>query len=200
MKKLCTTIFIVILFLLGGCGNLLKTMVAHIRINNSESGFIAKGNAFTNFCLSKNMMNRQTAYEFSTVAAELLDLVVYDNNYYKITYDNTISEWDGLFQKNPSEAAPTCKELENKLPEITAKLQKNYISYARELGVARSEENRRIAESMSNFRVPNTPMPQMNFPNVNFSPEKSQTQNFLVNTKNGITQCRVTNGNFVFCL
>lgn len=80
MKKLCTTIFIATLFLLGGCGNLLKTMVAHIRIDNIESGFITKGNAFTNFCLSKNMMNRQTAYEFSAVAAELLDLVVYDND------------------------------------------------------------------------------------------------------------------------
>lgn len=179
---------------------MLKTMVANIRVDSTQTAYIAKGNAFTNFCLSKNMLNRQVAYEFSTVAAEFMDLVVFDIDYYKTTYENTILGANEEYQKSPAGAAPACYELEKDLPAIIVKLGSKYREYARELGVARSEENQRIAQSMSNFRVSNTPIPQMNFPNVQYSQEQSHTQNFLVNTKSGLTQCRVTKNNFVFCL
>lgn len=179
---------------------MLKTMVTHIRIDSTQTAFIAKGNAFTNFCLSKNMLNRQVAYEFSTVAAEFMDLVVFDNDYYKATYENTVSGVNEEYQKAPAGFAPACHELEKDLPTVIVKLGSKYREYARELGVARSEEIQRITQSMSNFRVPNTPIPQMNFPNVQYSEEQSHRQNFLVNTKSGLTQCRVTKNNFVFCL
>jgi|GEM_PF-5345761 len=199
-RKASIAIIIPVIFLLSGCQNMLKTMVAHIRIDNTETGFIAKGNAYTNFCLSKNLLDRQTGFEFSTVAVEMLDLVVFDNDYYKSTYENTVIGLDSEYQKNSNGAGPACSELEKTLPSVTAKLFNNYRDYAKELGIARSGENKRLAESMSNFRLTSTPIPQMNFPNVEYSQEKSKTQNFLINTKSGLTQCRVTNGNFVFCL
>ena len=200
MKKLQIMVLVASTFLLGGCQNMLKTMVAHIRIDKTEAAYIAQGNAYTNFCLSKNMLDRQTAYEFSTIAAEMLDLVVFDNDYYKTIYENTVSGVNEEYQKAPAGATQACQNLENRLPTVIAKLRSNYKDYARDLGVARSEENQRIAQTMSNFRVPNTPIPQMNFPNVQYTQEQSHTQNFLVNTKSGLTQCRVTKNNFVFCL
>lgn len=199
-KKISIAIVIPAMLLLSGCQNMLKTMVAHIRIDSKQTAFIAKGNAYTNFCMSKSLINRQTAYEFSTVAAELLDLVVFDNDFYKTSYENTIQEMNDGYLKSPDGAGPGCKGLEENLPKVTTELNDAYRKYAQELGVARSDENRRLAQTMSNFKLPSTPVPQMNFPNVNFSQEKSSTQNFLVNTKSGLTQCRVTNGNFVFCL
>ena len=175
-------------------------MVAHIRIDSTQTAFIAKGNAYTNFCLSKNMIDKQKAYEFSTIAAEMLDLVVFDIAFYKTTYENIVSAAMEEYQKAPAGAAPACRDLEIYLPKQTTELRLAYQNYARELGVARSEENQRIAQSMSNFRVPNNPIPQMNFPNVQYSQDQSHPQNFLVNTKSGLTQCRVTKNNFVFCL
>lgn len=179
---------------------MLKTMVSHIRIDSTQTAFIAKANAYTNFCLSKNMINRQTAYEFSTIAAEMLDLVVFDIDFYKTTYENTVSMVNEGYLKDIAGVVPFCQDVEKQLPRHITELQSTYQKWARELGVARSEENQRIAQSMSNFRAPNTPIPQMNFPNFQYSQEQSQTQNFLVNTKSGLTQCRVTKNNFVFCL
>ncbi|WP_423680484.1 hypothetical protein [Undibacterium sp. WLHG33] len=200
MKKLNLLAIVASIALLGGCQNMMKTMVAHIRIDSTQTAFIAKGNAYANFCLSKNMLNRQAAYEFSTIAAEMLDLVVFDNDFYKTTYENGVSGLNENYQKDPSGAAPACQELERNLPTVIANLSNVYRKYAQELGVARSEENQRLAQQMSNFRLPNTPIPQMSFPNVRYSQEQSKTQNFLVNSNSGLTQCRVTSNNFVFCL
>lgn len=146
------------------------------------------------------MLDRQTGYEFSTIAAEMLDLVVFDNDFYKTTYEDSVSGLSESYQKDPAGATPSCQELEKKLPSVIANLRNTYRKYAQELGVARSEENQRLAQSMGSFRLPNTPIPQMNFPNVRYSQEQSKTQNFLVNSKGGLTQCRVTTNNFVFCL
>jgi hypothetical protein len=200
MNKLKILALVASTLFLGGCQNMLKTMVAHIRINNTQTELIAKGNALTNFCMSKNLMNRQIAYDFSSIAAEMLDLVVFDNDHYKATYENIVSGVDEKYKKNSDAAVAECEKLEENLPSFTAELRTYYSKIAAELGVARSEENQRLAQSMSNFRLPSTPMPQMNFPNVGFSQKQSQSQNFLINSKSGLTTCRVTNSNFVFCL
>lgn len=200
MKKLSVVAFFASLFLLSGCQNMLKTMVSHIRIDKTQTAFIAKGNSYVNFCLSENAINKQAAYDFSTVAAEMLELVVFDNDFYKNTYEDNIASTYAEKQNNPSSVEPSCRQLEEKLPEITANLRTAYRSYTRQLGVSRSQEYQKLAESMANFRPQNTPLPQMTFPNINYSQEKSKTQNFLINTGSGLTQCRVTNGNFVFCL
>jgi hypothetical protein len=200
MKKQYLLIALPVIFLLGGCQNMMKTMFTHIRIDNFETAAIAKANAATNFCLSKSMLDRKNAYEFSTVAAEFLELVVFDNEFYKTTYERNVSMFDGFNKNDPAGSAPACQQLETELPAMTAKLLSNYRSYAQQLGAARSEESRRLAESLSNFRLPNTPAPQMNFPSIGYSKEPSPSQHFLVNTKDGLTQCKVTKSNFVFCL
>lgn len=179
---------------------MLKTMVAHISIDKSETAYIAKGNAYTNFCLSKKMLNKQSAYEFSTVAAEYLDLVVFDNDFYKNTYENEVVKLDADFVRGPAEAARACRDLGEHLPSVTDKLLSKYRSYAKELGVARSQENQRIAESMSSFRAPNAPVPQMTFPSASV-PQEPKTQSFLINSgSGGLTQCKVVNNSYVFCL
>jgi hypothetical protein len=203
MKKINILVLVASTLLLGGCQNMLKTMVAHIRISNTQTEFIANGNAYTNFCMSKNLIDRQTAHEFSTVAAEMLDLVVFDNDRYKSTYENAVLAMDANYKRDSAGAAPTCEKIEGDMPKVIADLRTAYNKYAGEPGVARSEENKQLAQSMSNFQLPSTPMPQipqMNFPNVGYSQLQSPSQNFLVNTKSGITQCRVTRNNFVFCL
>jgi hypothetical protein len=204
MKKSTVLALVASTLLLGGCQNMLKTMVAHIRIDNEEAAFIARANAYTNFCLSKNMVNKQTAYDFSTTAAELLDLVVFDNDFYKATYERAVSDVAERDRRNSAEAGPECEKLDKNLPTVTAKLRSNYRGYAKELGVARSEENQRLAQQMSSFKLPNTPTPQisppMSFPNIGYAQQQPQAQNFLINSKSGLTQCRVTKNNFVFCL
>lgn len=203
MNKLNLLALVASTFLLGGCQNMLKTMVAHITISKHDTAFVANGNAATNFCLSKNMIDKQIAYDFSITAEEFLGLVVFDNNFYKTTYENSVSELYGLNLKEPSGAAQMCEQLKERLPAIIANLRRDYNSYARELGVARSEENQRLAQQMANFRaptMPNIPAPQTNFPNFGYSQEQSKTQTYLINTNSGINQCRVTKNNFVFCM
>lgn len=205
MKKLSILAVIASTIFVGGCQNFSKTIFAHIKIDNSESGFIAQGNAYTNFCLSNNMIDRQLAYDFSTAAAEMLNLVVFDNKFYKTTYDKSLMEINEDFTRNSAQAAASaCSDLQKHLPTVTENLRKKYHYYARELGIARSEENKRLTQQLSNFNSSATKIPQtqvpMNFPNVEYGQKQPQTQNFLINTKNGITQCRVTKSNFVFCL
>lgn len=193
------------LFALAGCQNMMKTMGTHIRIDNSQTAFVAKGNAFTNFCLSKNLINRATAYDFSLAASDYLDLVVFDNDIYKSTYDTTVQGVNAEYAANPASGAPNCSQLESKLPTITTDLRNAYAKFARELSVARTEDNYRWAQQMANFRLPATPMPQLQapqvpFPNRSYSSTPSPTQNILIQTGSGIAQCRVTSNNFVFCI
>jgi len=91
MKKLNFVALVLSTFLLGACQNALKTMGAHIRIDNNRTFEIAKANAYTNVCLSENMVNRQHAYEFSTIAAVTLDQVVFDQDFYKTSYENNFA-------------------------------------------------------------------------------------------------------------
>jgi hypothetical protein len=203
MKKLTLLFVGACTLTLAGCQNLSKTMFTHIRIDNMQTTWIAKGNAATNFCLSKNAINRQSAFDFSTTAAEFLDLVVFDNDFYKSTYEAAISEANSEHERNPNGTAASCKSFSDMLPGLTAQVTNAYRNYAQQLGVARSEEYQRLAQSMRNFQVPNTPIPQVSqpsFPNFNYTQEQSRSFNVLVNSTSGITQCRVTKSSFVFCL
>lgn len=187
--------------LLSGCQNMLKTMVAHITISDEETASLAKKNAAVNYCLSRQLLNKQNAYEFANIATNYLDLVVFDKDFYKNTYENAYAEIDVQMKREPGGAPSGCKFVEEKVPEMTANLTANYRSYQRELGVARSQENRELAQMMSNFRMPSTPMPAMAAPAGPFSTQPSRPQNILIHTPNGgMTNCRVTSSNFVFCL
>ncbi len=196
IKILANTIVCLSGLILSGCGgNLLKTMVAHTTIDNKAVYEIARANAATNVCVAEKAVDRQRAYEFSTMAAQFLDLVVFDQSYYKQVYDQQLeSLWAA---RNSSD----CGKLEGELPRMTTYLHDNYNRIAANLGQRRAEENRQIMESMSNFRSTATySSPQPQFPPLQFRPEQPATQNYLVNTRRGLVQCRVTNNSYVFCL
>lgn len=76
--KLLTAVGAVVL--MSGCANALKTMVAHTTIDNRAVYFLARANAGVNVCLAEKAIDRQRAYEFSTIAAQFLDLVVFDES------------------------------------------------------------------------------------------------------------------------
>jgi hypothetical protein len=203
MKKLTLFCLSAAALSLTGCQNLSKTMFTHITIDNMQTAWLAQGNAFTNFCLSKNAVDRQVAFDFSTVTAAMLDLVVFNNDFYKSTYESTIAGLNSEHERNPAATPAGCRSFSDKLPSVTAQVTDTYRNYAQQLGAARSEEYQRLAQSMRNSQVPSTPMPQVvqpSFPNFNYTQEQSQSFNVLVNSKSGITQCRVTKNNFVFCL
>ena len=198
MKTLYVAALLLLSSFLGGCQNMMKTMVAHITIEDRATYNIAKTNAYTNVCLSDKMMDRQRAFEFSTMAAQFLDLVVFNNDLYKKTYESNLESAYQLSKRGA--ISGECKTLENDLPKVTEYLHENYNSIAQRLGKLRAEENRQIAQSLSNFRLATTPIYQTSFPQFEYTQEQPRTQTYLVNTKSGLTQCRVTNNNFVFCL
>lgn len=177
---------------------MLKTMVAHSTMDKEGTYHIARLNAYTNVCLSDKMMDRQRAFEFSTIAAQFLDLVVFDNDVYKKAYEGNLDA--ALATSKQGANVNECTSLNSELPQITTALRDRYNSIAQRLGKLRAEENRQIAQSLSNFRLASTPIYQTSFPQFEYTQEQSRTQTYLVNTKSGLTQCRVTNNNFVFCL
>ena len=198
MKKLKLLLIALSIILLGGCQNFLKTMVAHIPIDNYHTLQMARANATTNVCLSDNLLNRQNAYEFSVISAMMLDLVVFDNKFYKASYESTLlSELESSKRKYNVE---TCSALDRDLPEMTATLRTTYNNFAQRLSVARAEENRQMAESMRNYRLAGSQNYNMDFPKFSYTQEQPKTQHFLVNTSSGLSQCRVTNNSYVFCM
>jgi hypothetical protein len=198
MKTLYVAALLLLSSFLGGCQNMMKTMVAHTTLDNAATSDLAKLNAYTNVCLSDKMMDRQSAYEFSTIAAQFLDLVVFDNGVYKKAYEGNLDA--ALATSKRGANVNECTSLNRDLPQITTTLRGSYNSIAQRLGRMRAEENRQIAQSLSNFRLATTPIYQPSFPQFEYTQEQSRTQTYLVNTKSGLTQCRVTNNNFVFCL
>lgn len=181
--------------LLVGCQNALKTMVAHTTIDNKTVYQVAKANAGVNVCLADKLVDRERAFEFSTIAAQLLDLVVFDENYYKQIYEEQLTALSrGGFGN--------CKSLDDELPRMTAFMHQNYDRIAAGLGRMRAEENRQIMQSINNFRAgAASSYPQVAaFPPLQYRQEQPATQNYLVNTRRGLVQCRVTNNSYVFCL
>lgn len=180
--------------LLAGCQNAMKTMVAHTTIDNKAVHAIARANAGVNVCLADKSIDREHAFEFSTMAARFLDLVVFDEDYYKQTYEAQLA---AIGPTSPG----VCKSLDDELPKMTAFLNENYDRIATRLGRLRAEENRQILQSISNFRGSGISVnPQLAFPPLQYRQEQPATQNYLVNTRKGLVQCRVTNNSYVFCL
>lgn len=196
MKKTPGAVFLILL--LAGCGNLMKTMVAHHRLDEKQVLFIAKANAATNVCMSEKALDKSHAYEFSSIAAQVLDLTVFDQDFYKLWYEEFLRAI--YAEKNSGKIASSCAELNRELPNLTSGLRAFHQNIARELGVARARENSDIAAAMGNFRRNSTVAYQPTFPAIQYKNELPKSQNFLIRTDSGLTQCRVTSSNFVFCL
>lgn len=181
--------------LVAGCQNALKTMVAHTTIDNKAVNAIATTNAKVNVCLSEKSIDKDRAFEFSTIAAQFLDLVVFDESYYKQVYEAQLA---GM----PQNGFYVCGALNDELPKATLFLRENYNSIAARLGRMRAEENRQIMQSLSNFRASaaSSSYSPAAFPPLQYRQEQPATQTYLVNTRRGLVQCRSTNSSYVFCL
>lgn len=194
MKRLQVTTVVCLAFLVSGCANALKTMVAHSTIDDKAVHGLATANAGVNICLAEKSVDTARAFEFSTIAAQFLDLVVFDESDYKRVYEQQL-------MAAAKSSSTMCSSLNSELPRMTAFLRENYNRIAAQLGRMRAEENRQIAESISSFRSGATHgSPQVQFPPLQFRQEQPATQNYLVNTRRGLVQCKVTNNSYVFCL
>lgn len=200
MKQLKLLTVLVIAFFLGGCENMLKTMVAHYTITDSATRLLAGVNAAINVCLADKKMDPAQAYNFSALAADYLDMVVFDSGVYKSAY---ASAFDGAYgMRNTAQFDADCAAGNSALPAVTAKLQQQYAYAASQLNIARASESAAFAQTASNFGKGGAPAFVPTYPpNIQFSSaEEQKTKAYLVNTGSGLKQCRVTKSSYVFCI
>ena len=184
--------------LVTGCTNLMETMFFHYTLSDGFAKQIAQANAGVNFCLAQNSIDKNLAYAFSNVSAQILDITVLDRTLYKERYEQFLGEIERRDQ-----AATDCAELNTLLPRFTQSLMSSYADIANQLRVGRAQEQQQMASMMSNF---GSNWAQQNYamtyswPRVNYVEKQSEPTNYLVNTSKGLVQCRTTNKNYVFCM
>ncbi len=173
-------------------------MFTHYTLSDTQVFEIAKTNAATNICLSEKMVDASKAHGLANVMAQVMELTVSSSAQYKKIYD----EWLNSFylRKNVNSLAPVCQELNGNMDRLTAGLTDFYNSTAADLNQSRAEEMIRISRTLSNMGKMNTYVYQPVFPQVVYKEQTPESQNFLVKTGSGITQCRIARTNFVFCL
>ena len=184
--------------LLSGCANMMETMFVHYNLNDGFAKQIAQANSSVNFCLAHDSIDKNLAYAFSNVSAQILDITVLDRTLYKERYEKFLSE---IEQRD--RAATDCAELNSLLPRITQSLMASYSDIANQLSVGRAQEQQQMASMMSNFGSNWTQQSYAttySWPRVSYVEKQSEPTNYLVNTSKGFVQCRTTNKNFVFCM
>lgn len=181
---------------LSGCVNAVKTFSAHIRIGSAETDKLAQLNAVINSCVAANAVDKQKAYELSLVVADYLDLVVFDLDFYKQSYERYLPS-------AAEEAARGCAGADVDMPKLAAEIRRRHNEAAASLGRARAVEQAQILATLGNLgsSTPSyaAPAPQQ-FPPLNFTSTPPPAQNYLVQTRGGMVQCRVTRSNYVFCI
>jgi hypothetical protein len=201
-----TTVSVGLTVLLSGCETMMETMFTHIVLNETLVAHIATGNALVNFCLANNAIDKNTAYAFNNVSAQLLDITVIDRNFYKSSYSKAMDEVQNLASRSSSsEIRAECSKGERELPPITERLTNTYMQFSRELAMARAQERQQMATMLTNFgkNWSQQSYPTMyGWPTVKYVEAQAQpaSVNYLVNTSNGLIQCRTTNKNYVFCM
>ena len=197
------TLLLSITTVLTGC----ETMFAHFRLNEQRADQIAKGNAATNFCLANGAINKNMAYAFNNISAQLLDITVFDRDFYKNQYQLHFSQFRSYSQSSQSlDIRSECAELEKHLPSMIESVSTSYMSISTELHAARSQERQQIASMLSTFgrgwnqQSYSQTTAVYSYPNITFSDQKPEVINYIVNTSKGLVQCKITSKNYVFCL
>lgn len=187
-----------VIFSLAGC----ETMRAHATLDNSTVANISKANAAVNYCLSKNAINKNLAYAFNSVSAQLLDITVIDRELYKTNYEQNLRNAERE-AGNRNSLQVACTTLEQGLPDGIKKLSAFYMRTAQNISAGRAQDQQQMAAMLSNFGS-NWTQPSYavmySWPKVIYTEERPATTNYLVNTSSGHVQCRVTNKNYVFCM
>lgn len=187
-------------FLVSGCQNMMKTMVAHVNISEQGTRLLAKINAEVNICLAEKILDRQDAYKFSVTGAEALDLFVFNENTYKTHYEDNLNKSLAMKRENPALLTSECEKLGRQLPNITEGLSGQISAGVERLGRMRAEENRQILQTMNSFSANMSSYSyEVPLPKLQYRSETPSTQSYLVNTSSGLRQCRVTKNSYVFC-
>lgn len=180
---------------LVGC----ETMMTHYRMGAATLDHIARGNAMVNVCQAHGAINKNVAFGYSSVSAQLLDVSVLDRDAYKRAYDaylvSASADTRGIYQN--------CGQLEQGLPKVTNDYAELYSNIVRDLSLARAQEQQEMAVMLRNFGSnwtrPVAPV-TYSWPHVSYSSSQLSPGNYLVKTSNGMLNCRMTDKNFVFCL
>lgn len=184
--------------LVSGCANMMETMFFHFNLSDGLAKQIAQANASVNLCLSRSEIDKNLAYAFNNVSAQILDITVLDRALYKERYEEFMGELE-----RHDQVATDCAGLNANLPRMIKSLMASYSDIANQLSVGRTQEQQKMAAMMSNFGSNWT---QQNYattyswPSVSYVEKRSETTNYLVNTSKGLVQCRTTNKNYVFCM
>lgn len=185
--------------LLSACQSMLDTMGTHYRMGEATIKHIAMGNAGVNVCLANNAINKNIAYAYSTVSAQLLDISVLDNDFYRGWYQDYFNR----LTYDKGSIGQGCASLERGLPKVTQDYAGLYMKISNSLAVSRSQEQQEMAAMLRNFgnnwSTSISPI-TYNWPRVTFTTAEPIQDNYLIKTSNGLLKCRVTNKNFVFCL
>ena len=178
---------------------MMETMNAHYRMADDRVTHIARGNAMVNFCLANNAINKNIAYAFSSVSAQVIDISVINRDLYQKVYQQQLSSLTPKSDNIPQ----ACSVLEASLPKITQEYVALYGSIVRDLSLARAQEQREMSAMLANFgnnwKAPAAPI-TYNYPQVTYASTQPAPSNYLVNTSKGMINCRVTSKNFVFCI
>ena len=184
--------------LMSGCANMMETMFFHFKLSDGLAKEIAQSNAGVNFCLSRDSIDKNLAYAFSNVSAQVLDITVLDRALYKERYEQFMGELERRDQ-----VVTDCAGLNANLPRMIESLMGSYSNIANQLRIGRAQEQQQMTLMMSNYGSNWT---QQNYamtyswPRVSYVEKQSEPTNYLVNTSKGLVQCRTTNKNYVFCM
>lgn len=184
--------------LLSGCANMMETMFFHYTLSDGFAKEIAQSNAGVNFCLAHDSIDKNLAYAFSNVSAQILDITVLDRALYKERYEQFMGELDRRGQ-----VVTDCTGLNANLPRMIQSLMGSYSNITSQLRIGRAHEQQQMTLMMSNFGSNWT---QQNYavtyswPRVSYVEKQSDPTKYLVNTSKGLVQCRTTNKNYVFCM
>lgn len=184
---------------LPGCQSMMETMNAHYQMADERVSHIAHGNAMVNFCQANNAINKNIAYAFSSVSAQVIDISVINRDLYQRVYQQQLS----VLTPKSDNIPQACAVLEASLPQITQQYVALYENIARDLSLARAQEQREMTAMLANFgnnwKTPTAPI-AYNYPKVSYASTQPAPSNYLINTSKGMLNCRVTSKNFVFCI
>jgi hypothetical protein len=193
---------IIAVSLLSGC----ETFFAHYNMSESRLEQIAKANAVTNICLAHGSINSNMAFALNSTSAQLLDIVVFDRDFYRSRYEVHTAMLRQTFEANNSIIQQSCLGFERVFPDFIAELVQDYISISNKLNSMRAQERQQMTAMLNDYRsnwnqqtYENT-VAMYGPPKVSFLDSKPEMVNYLVNTSKGQIQCRVTAKQYVFCM
>ena len=184
--------------MLTGC----ETMFYHITLDDTSVVNLAMVNATVNHCGALNLLDKNVAYAFGSVSAQMLAITVVNKDLFKARYEQqtrTLQDSISSGQRQDSD----CAEVEKNLPAFTQRLYAEYVSVSQRLAAGRAIERQQMANMLANFgRVQTQPTYATTYgwPSVEYVDYKPASANYLVNTSKGLIQCRVTSKNYVFCM